>query len=44
MIAAAVAIPAAYYFWTRSDSKKGDISGKQHGANQEYKKGAEGNN
>lgn len=46
LIAAALGIPAAYYFATKGDAKKavGDISGQHHGANQEYKKGAEGNN
>lgn len=46
LIAAALAVPAAYYFMTKDDAKKaaGDIKGEHHGANQEYKKGAEGNN
>lgn len=47
LIAMALAVPAAYYMMNnRGDAKKavGDIQGEHHGANQEYKKGAEGNN
>lgn len=44
LIAAALGIPAVYYFATKGDSKPGDISGQHHGANQEYKKSGEGNN
>lgn len=46
LIAVALAVPAAYYFMNKGDANKavGDIQGENHGANQEYKKGAEGNN
>lgn len=46
MIAAALAVPGAYYFLTKDDTKKtiGNTKGEHHGANQEYKKDAEGNN
>lgn len=45
LIAVALGVPAAYYFMTKGDTKKavGDIGGQGHGANQEYKKSAEGN-
>lgn len=46
MIAAALAVPGAYYFLTKDDTKKtiGNTKGEHHGANQEYKKDAESNN
>jgi len=38
-----VGIPASYFLWRMLRPKSGDISGQHHGANQEYKEGAEGN-